>query len=177
MLKTQTFTKLKNVCRCLALHLLRTGPISSAIDHSPCARMTVTLEKGSILWRCQSPYHHRWQICHPRVSPFLLSTFHQISTLEKTTCLNVPFWVVWWASAHHKSPRSWLLLIPWAHRYLTFMSGFPWAFWCNRRKHVRIPFAASRDQIHHRLRFCCDSFFTWIFLRSFRHNFRTIGRN
>ena len=40
----------------------------------------------------------------------------------------------------------------------TFISGLPRAFWCNRGKHVRIPFAASRDQIHHRLRFCCDSF-------------------
>ena len=29
--------------------------------------------------------------------------------------------------------------------------------------------------IHHRLRFCCDSFFTCIFLRSFRHHFNTFG--
>ena len=28
----------------------------------------------------------------------------------------------------------------------------------------------------YRLRFCCDLFFTWIFLRSVRHHFRTIGR-
>ena len=59
--------------------------------------MTVTFAKGSILRRCQSPYHrHQWQTClcagwkdplvaHTRVSPFLLPTFHQISTLEKTT--------------------------------------------------------------------------------------------
>ena len=33
------------------------GPISFAIDHSPCAKMTVTLAKSSILWRCESPYH------------------------------------------------------------------------------------------------------------------------
>ena len=56
------------------------------------------------------------------------------------------------------------------------MSGFRWAFWCSGCKHVRIPCAASRDQIHHRLRFWCDSFFTCIFLRSFRHYFKTIGR-
>ena len=37
---------------------------SFATDHSPCARMTVTWAKSSILWRCQSPYHrHRWQTC------------------------------------------------------------------------------------------------------------------
>ena len=52
---------------------------------------------------------------------------------------------------------------------------WPWAFGCSRGKHVRSPFAASRDQIHHRLRFCCDSSFTCIFLRSFRHHFKTIG--
>ena len=39
---------------------------------------------------------------------------------------------------------------------------FP-TFRCSRGKHVRSPFAASRDQIHHRLLFCCDSFFTCTF--------------
>ena len=87
-----------------------------------------------------------------------------------------PFWVIWWASAHYRSLRSWLLLIPRAQRYLTFISGLPRSFWCSRGKLVRSPYAASRDQIHHRIRFCCDSFFTWIFLRSFRHHFKTIGR-
>ena len=43
---------LKNVCRCLALHLLKIGPTSFALDHLPCVRMTVTLTKGLILWRC-----------------------------------------------------------------------------------------------------------------------------
>ena len=41
---------------------------------------------------------------------------------------------------------------------------------------IRIPNTASWYQIHHRLWFCCDSFFTWILLRPFRHYFRTIGR-
>ena len=83
-LKTQTFPRLKNVCCCLALHLLKNGPTSWAIDHSPCSRMIVTLEKGLILWRCQSPYHYRWKTCHLRVFPFLLPSLHQMSTLEKT---------------------------------------------------------------------------------------------
>ena len=86
MSKTLTFNKSKHVCRCLALHLLENGPTSFAIDHSLCSGMIVILEKGSILSRCQSPYHHRWQTCHIRVAPHLCSTFHQISTLEKTTC-------------------------------------------------------------------------------------------
>ena len=75
------------------------------------------------------------------------------------------------------SPRACLLLIPRAQRYvLTFRFSFPQAFWCSRDKHVRIPYAASRDQIHHRLRFCCDSFFTCIFWCSFRHRFKIIDR-
>ena len=92
--------------------------------------MIVILEKGSILWRCQSPYHHRWQPCHLRVSPFLLPTFHQISTLEKDNfVVNVPFWVVWWASPHHKSLCSCLLLIQRAQKYfLPLRFGFPRAF-------------------------------------------------
>ena len=56
------------------------------------------------------------------------------------------------------------------------MSGFPQAFWSSRSKNNRSPFAASRDSIHHRFHLCCDSFFTCIFLRSFRHHFRTIDR-
>ena len=35
-------------------------------------------------------------------------------------------------------------------------------------------FTASRDQIHRWSRHCCASFFTWFFLRSFRHHFTTI---
>ena len=62
--------------------------------------------------------------------------------------------------------------------YLTVISGFLRALWCKRGKHVRIPFAASRDQIHHWLRLFA------VTLSSpesscvlFRHHFRTIGRS
>ena len=41
-------------------------------------------------------------------------------------------------------------------------------------KHGRVPCAASRHQIRHWLWFCCDSFFTCIFLRSFRHRFDAV---
>ena len=166
---------LRNVCRCLALHLLNNGPISFAIDHSPFARMTVTPAKGSILWRCQSPYHRHWvNCCPPTGSPrSCCQRFTRVPLLRRPLVVNVPFWVVWWASAHHKSSRSWLLLIPRAQRYLTFRSVVSQAFRCSRGKHVRIPHAGSWDQIHHRLWFCCDSFFTCIFLCSFRHRFKT----
>ena len=85
--------------------------------------------------------------------------------------VSIPFWEAWWGNVLYKSPRSWLLLSPRTLKYSTFISGFPRSFWCDKSKHNKIPFAASRDQIHLRLRFCCDSFFTWIFLRSFRHRF------
>ena len=97
MLKTWTVHKWKNVYRCLALHLLKNGPISFAIDLSPCSRMTVILEKGSILQRCHNSYHDKL-VCllgeflsTYGLPPFLLPTFHQISTLERPLVVNVPF--------------------------------------------------------------------------------------
>ena len=179
MLKTWTFTKWKNVCRCLALHRLKHGPISIALDHSPSARMIVILTKGPILWRCQSPYHrHQWQTCLCAGTVYPRSCFQQFTRfplLKRPLFVNIPLWVVWWASVQYGSPCSSLLLIPRAQRYLTFRFGFHRAFWCSGGKHVRTPYAASRDQIHHRLWFCCDSFFTCIFSCSFRHHFKTIG--
>ena len=101
--------------------------------------------------------------------------FTRFLLLRRPLVVNVPFWVVWWASAQYGSPRTCLLHILRAQRYvLTSRFGLPRAFRCSRGKHVRIPHAASRDQIHHRLWFCCDSFFTCIFLRSFRHRFEII---
>ena len=102
--------------------------------------------------------------------------FIRFPLLRRPFFVSIPLRVAWWASVLYRSSRSWLLLIPRTQRYLTFKSGFPRAFWCSRGKHVKIPFAASRDKIHHRLRFCCESFFTWIFLHSFWHHTRTIGR-
>ena len=54
-----------------------------------------------------------------------------------------------------------------------FQIWFSRACRCSRGKHVRVPRTVSWYQIHHRLWFCCDSFFTYIFF-SFRHRFRTI---
>ena len=71
------------LCRWLALHLLENGPISFAIDHSSCARMTVDLYRKVRL--CGGVRVHIIVIddklvcvlgetlVHPRVSPFLLS--------------------------------------------------------------------------------------------------------
>ena len=72
--------------------------------------------------------------------------------LRRPLVVIVPFWGVWWASAHHRSPCSCLLQISRAQRYfLTFRCGFPRAFRCSRGKHARISYTASRYQIRHRL--------------------------
>ena len=106
------------------------------------------------------------------------SYFHQFirsPLLRKPILVNIPFWVAWWGSVLDRSPCSLMLLSPRPQRKLTFMSGFPRASWCSWSQHIKSSFATSRNQIQHRFRLCCDSFFTWIFLRSFRHHFRTIG--
>ena len=72
--------------------------------------------------------------------------------------VNILLWVTWGVSVLDKSPRSLMLLSPRAQKYMTFTSGVHRALWCSRGKHVRIPFAASRDQIHYRLRLL------WLFL-------------
>ena len=109
-----------------------------------------------------------------RVEPFYLPLIHQMSTLEKT-------------KFHQNSILSGLMSVrkqrvsPF-HRtsQLANWKEFDFHIWssrafrCNRWNGS--PFTASRDQIHHWSRLCCDSFFTWIFLRSFRHHFRTLCR-
>ena len=83
--------------------------------------------------------------------------------LRRPLVVNVPFWVVWWSGAHHRSPCSWLLLIQRAQKYvLTLRFGFHRAFRCSRGKHGQIPYTASRYQNRHRLWFRCDSFFTCV---------------
>ena len=103
--------------------------------------------------------------------------FTRFPHLRRPLVVIVPFWGVWCASQHYGSPRTCLLHFWRAQRYfLTFRFGIHRVIRCNKSKHVRIPFAASRYQIRHRLWFCCDSFFTCIFLCSFRHHLRTNDR-
>ena len=94
--------------------------------------------------RCWNPYHrHQWQTClcaecsngwlFTHTSPrSCFQHFIRISLLRRPLHVSIPFWEVWWRSAHHRSLRSWLLLIPRAQRYVTFISGCPRDFWCNR---------------------------------------------
>ena len=97
--------------------------------------------------------------------------FTRFPLLRRPLFVNVPFWVVWWASAQYGSHRATSSEVR-----PDFQIWFSRAFRCSRRKHVRIPHAVSWYQIHHRLWFCCDSFFTCIFWCSFRHRFKIIDR-
>ena len=97
----------------------------------------------------------------------IVHQFISCPLLRRPSFINIPFWVAWWVCAYNGSLRSIVLLSLRTQRRLTFVSEFPRAFWCSRGKHVRIPHAVSRDQIHRRLRFCCDTFFTWIFCAFF----------
>ena len=156
--------QIKNVCRCLALHLLKSSPVSFAIDHSPCAKndrdFNETSDSVAELESTPSSSLTNLSVswvndCPPTGLTVLASnTFHQISTLEKTTFRQCS--ILSSLMSKHPSQVSPFLVaaIQRAQRYfLTLRFGFHRAFRCNRGKHVRIPHAVSRDQIHHRLRF------------------------
>ena len=99
--------------------------------------------------------------------------------LRRPSTVIIPFWVTCWREALHKlfmvtvirsfqsvyvnikSPWSLLFLNNWTSGILTSITS---RGWYERRR--------PGNKIHHRSRFCCDPFFTWIVLRSFRHCIR-----
>ena len=110
------------------------------------------------------------------VSLFYLPSIHQISTLEKTnfqqrSILNDLMSV--------RTQRISLFLDA-AHstnsKVIDFRIWFSQSFPMQWKVAHQNPFTASRNQIHHRLRFCCDSFFTWIFFVFFSTSLQSIGR-
>ena len=104
----------------------------------------------------------------------IVHQFIRFPLLRRPSFINVPFRAAWWVCAYNGSPRSILLLNLRTQRVLTLVSGFPRDFWCSRRQRWWSSFTASRDQTQHWFRLGCDPFFTWIFLCSFRHHFRTL---
>ena len=178
MLKTWTFSILENVCCCLLLHLLRIGSASFALDHSPCARMIWILKTFLILRRCKnSSYHFQQWICPcavrlKQVSLFYLPSIHQISTLEKTKFfISVPFWVAWWVSVLNKS-----------HRFLCCSVWGLRGDWLSDLVFPKLSDATEGStsgilSLHRETKFIIGfdvavTFFTWFFLRSFRHHFQ-----
>ena len=154
VLKTWTFTISQNVLHCLLLHPLRIVFVLFTPDHSPCARMIWIPTTNLILLR-----RLQWWIAvalllfegRQLVSPFYHPSIHQISTLEKTklchrpTLSQYPFWVAWWVcffnesvalvtgvTADNRFPHSIVHLSLRTQKTLTFLSGFPRAFWWSK---------------------------------------------
>ena len=192
MLQTWTFTVSKNVFRCLLSHSLRIVFVFFEPAHSPYPRMIWILTIIPILLR-----RLWWWIAmallvfegRQRVSPFYHPSIHQVSLLRRPSSINIPFWVAWWVcfvnesgalvtsvTADNRLLRPIIHLSLRTQRTLPFLSGFPRAFWCSRWQSWWRPLDASRNQTHHWSWLRSDSFFTWFFLCSFRHNFRILCR-
>ena len=77
-----------------------------------------------------------WVNCCPPTGPHrsCFPQFTRFPLLRRPLFVNVPFWVGWWADAHQRTHLSWLLLIPRAQRYLTFVSGFSPGFLMQSRQ-------------------------------------------
>ena len=106
--------------------------------------------------------------------------------LGRPSTVVIPLWAACWREAFHKlfmvtvirsfqsvyadirSLRSLVFLSIWTPGILTSITSFHRAYW-SRGWYVR---RCPCNKIHHWSRFCCDSFFTWILLRSFRHCIR-----
>ena len=69
---------------------------------------------------------------------------------------------------YHVAPISPLFASNWTPRILTSVISLLRAYW-SRGRYVR---RRPGNKIHHRSRFCCDSFSSWILLRSLRHCIR-----
>ena len=122
-----------------------------------------------------------------------------IKSLRSLVCLNIsfpllrrpsavvtPLWSACWREAFHKlfmvieirsfllvyadirSPWSLLYLSNWTPKILTSITSLLQAYW-SRGRYVR---RRPCNKIHYWSRFCCDSFFSWIVLRSFLHCIR-----
>ena len=129
---------------------------------------------------CRSP---RSFIGSPRSLVHLNISF---PLLRRPSTVVIPLWVACWREAFHellmiivigsfhsvyadiRSPWSLLFLSNCTPGILISITSLLRACW-SRGRYVR---RRPGNKIHHRSQFCCDSFFTWIVLRSFRHCFR-----
>ena len=179
MLQTWTFSISQNVFRRFLQHSSKIVFVFCALDHSPYPRMIWILTTNPILFR-----RPQWRIAvvllfvegKQRVSPFYHPSIHQFSTLEKTKLwvrafnklLVVVPWRVICVTANNGCPRSIIFLSFRTPGTLTFITSLPRAFWCRRWQ----SWGSPCNQTYHWSWLCCDSFFTWVFLRSFWHHCR-----
>ena len=139
---------------------------------SPCLSRSIT----SFTTDCAVPlwWISSWEIGSPRSLTHRTVSF---PLLRRPSMVIIPLWVACWGESFHK-----LLMItvvesflsvdadirsPWSLLFLSITSLHR-ACW-SRRWYVR---RHPCKKAHHWPRFCCDSFFSWIVLRSFRHCFR-----
>ena len=125
-------------------------------------------------WRC----HWSW-----------IRWFLSFPLLRRSSFVIIPSWVACWVRAFNKflvmmaRRGSWVAAHNGLLRSIIFLSfrtpgtqtpiAFLFrAFWRRRWQ----SWGSPCNKTHHRLRFCCDSFFPWILLRSFCHPFRTYCR-
>ena len=109
--------------------------------------------------------------------------------LRRPTMVIIPLWVACWWRTFNKlfmimvkcslsiaadigSPRSFLFFSIHTPGILISLNSLLQAYW-SRGWYVR---RHPCNKAHHWSRFCCDSFFSWILLKSFLHHFRTSGR-
>ena len=95
-------------------------------------------------------------------SSWFLSFFEVCEVAGLVTCV----------TANNGFPRSIIHLCLRTQRTLTFVTSLHQAFWRRRWQSWGSPY----NQTHHWSWLCCESFFTWIFLCSFRHHIRTLCR-
>ena len=134
------------------------------------------------LLRCENPYYcfQQWICpCTVRIQQvvlFFLPSIHRISDLEKTKFYQHSIL----SSLMSKHP---LQVVPFydaaqfdSSEEIDFHVWFSPGYLMQKKVARQEPFRCIARPNLHRLRLCCDSFFTWSLLRSFRHHFRTIGR-
>ena len=205
MLKTSTFPISQSVFRCdhspySRMIWIRTTNL--ILFRRPQLRIAVLLVEGK---QRVSPFYRDFQndvvvftseTCLKRVrsslranNGFLRSIIHLFIRFPLLrSFIIVPFWVTCWVRAFNESvvvallvtcatanngfPRCITFLNLHAQRTLTFVTSLPRAFWCRRWQ----SWGSPCNQTHPWSWLCGDSFFTWFFLRSFWHHFRTICR-
>ena len=99
--------------------------------------------------------------------------FTRFPLLRRPLVVSVPFWVVWWAGTHQKSPCSWLLSIQRAQKYLKFRFG------CHRETDAVEASTSRVLSLHHETKFIIGFNFAETLSSPasscvlFRHRFKT----
>ena len=121
-----------------------------------------------------------------QVAPIARTSQYHFPLLRRPSTVVITLWITCWREAFHellmvmmiggfehicafiRSHRSFLFLSIWFPGILTPVTSLHRAYW-SRGRYVR---RRPGNKSHYRSRFCCDSFSSWILLRSFRQCIR-----